>query len=41
MHNQASITKAVSLLLVLVPNFLCSKVDFVHQIMPILKKNCA
>ena len=41
MHNQASITKAVSLLLLLVPNFLFSKVDFVHEIMPILKKHCA
>ena len=41
MHNLASITKAFSLLLLLIPNFLFSKVDFVHEIMPILKKNCA
>lgn len=29
------------LVVLLFPSVLCSKVDFVHQIMPILKKNCA
>ena len=36
-----TIIKKLSLLVLLVPSFLFSKVDFVHQIMPILKKNCA
>ena len=36
-----TIIKKLSFLVLLVPSFLFSKVDFVHQIMPILKKNCA
>ena len=41
MYTQATTIKAISLFLFLIPNFLCSKVDFAHEIMPILKKHCA
>jgi hypothetical protein len=41
MRDQATIIKAVSLLLLLLPSFLWSKIDFVHEIMPVLKKHCA
>ncbi|MBT7923166.1 MAG: DUF1549 domain-containing protein, partial [Opitutae bacterium] len=41
MRNQATIIKAISLLLLIMPSFLWSKVDFVHEIMPVLKKHCA
>ena len=33
--------KKLSLFVLIAPSFLWSKVDFVHEVMPILKKNCA
>ena len=41
MRTQSAIIKALSLFLLSTPSFLFGEVDFVHEIMPILKKNCA
>ena len=41
MRNQATIIKALYHLLLIMPSLLFGKVDFAHEVMPILKKHCA